>query len=529
MNGTTGFSTNFILDALQRIHREKLTGVLSFPYEDDLANFEFQEGEFITFDSQTGRKYLLPFLEAKGVPAGALLAGTTGTVELANLQAIQPAVLEFVGQVFNRLADPAVGVLLNFQPKEVETIRVGSGIPASSLVLQFFDNWLEARLLPALQPDPAAVIRVSPGHLQRVRDLALTPRQGFILARLQDGLSVRDFLLSCGMPEEQVLRDILAFSYLDILNVGTPARAAGPPESTHRAATPPPPSSRTSRPAPTPRPAAKAQKVEVISPDLLSQVEDLAIVVERGNWYEVLDVSVLAETEEIKHQFVDLTKRFHPDKFQQYGDPILQAKVDAIFTKITEAYEVLKDPLRRSAYNEQTGMDKAPLQKTAPPPAAGDKHGSKDQKVYAYEDQEHKAKQYFLHGKEALKNQKFHDAVENFRQAVRMMPDVCEYQFFLGRTLAMNPQRAKEAEERLKRALELLPDRVEILLELGRFYDRLNLRLRAKTFYERVLKLDPKNGEAMHALGIKPKKELNFKNLFKMDLKDLLKSKKDQE
>ena len=82
-----------------------------------------------------------------------------------------------------------------------------------------------------------------------------------------------------------------------------------------------------------------------------------------------------------------------------------------------------------------------------------------------------------------------------------MMPDVAEYQFFLGRTLAMNPQRAKEAEERLKRALELRPNRIEFLMELGRFYERMNLRLRAKTYFEQALKADPQNKEAKRALG----------------------------
>ena len=203
------------------------------------------------------------------------------------------------------------------------------------------------------------------------------------------------------------------------------------------------------------------------------------------------------------------------------------SQVDAIFAKISEANEVLKDPLQRSAYNEKTGLDKAPLHKTAPAPSAAGE-AQKGGKAYAYEDPEHKAKQHYAHGKEALKNQKFHDAVEHFRQAVRMMPDVAEYQFFLGRTLAMNPQRAKEAEERLKRALELRPNQVEIMMELGRFYERMNLRLRAKTYYEQVLKLDPKNREAMQALGIKIKKQMNLKDLLKLDLKDLLKSKRDE-
>lgn len=523
MSGGSDFSTNFILEALRKIHEEKLTGFLSFPYEEDLTTMTFLGGEFVALDARTGRKYLVPFLAERGIDLGHLLAESTSAISVAELQSAQQATLEFVGRLLNRLADPAVGVLLNFQVRDAADISAAvPGVPTANLVLQFFDKWLESRLLPAMRPDPAAVIRVGPDHLQRVRSLALTPRQGYILARLQDGLTVRDFISSCGMPEEQVARDLLAFSFFGILSVGEPPRKARAPTAAGRTA--------PAAAAPAPRVAGSppAEAGEGVPPELLAQVRDLAVVAEKGNLYEILDLDVRADTEEIKHRFVELTKQLHPDKFQKYGDPALLAQVDAIFAKISEANEVLKDPLRRSEYNEKTGLDKAPLHKTAPAPAPASE-SQKGGKAYAYEDPEHKAKQHFAHGKEALKNQKFHDAVEHFREAVRMMPDVAEYQFFLGRTLSMNPQRAKEAEERLKRALELKPNRVEILLELGRFYERMNLKLRAKTYYEQALKADPKNKEAMQALGIKVKQPLDFKGLLKLDLKDLLKSRKDKE
>ena len=233
----------------------------------------------------------------------------------------------------------------------------------ANLVLQFFDKWLEPRLLPAMQPDPAAVIGFNPDHLQRVRSLALTTRQGFILARLQDGLSVRDFISSCGMPEEQVMRDLLAFSFFGILSVGAPP-VAGRPAAT--------PAASAAAAGPPAQPGRPAEAGEGVPPELMSQVQDLALVVEKGSLDDILDADVHSESEEIKRHYVELTKQFHPDKFQKYGDPALMSQVDAIFAKITEANEVLRDPLRRSAYNEKTGLDKAPLHKTASAPAEGD-------------------------------------------------------------------------------------------------------------------------------------------------------------
>ena len=234
MSDGTDFSTNFILDAFRRIHAEKLTGFLSFPYEDDLSTLTFLGGEFVAIDTQTGRKYLVPFLAERGIDLSRLIADSTSAIAVADLQAAQQATLEFVGRVMNRLADPAVGVLLNFQAKDAASLSASvPGVPAANLVLQFFDKWLESRLLPAMQPDPGATIRVNADRLRGARTLALTPRQGFILARLQDGLTVRDFISSCGMPEDQVVRDLLAFTFFGILAVGEPPRKAGAP--------PPPP------------------------------------------------------------------------------------------------------------------------------------------------------------------------------------------------------------------------------------------------------------------------------------------------
>lgn len=261
----------------------------------------------------------------------------------------------------------------------------------------------------------------------------------------------------------------------------------------------------------------------VYTPGLMVELEDLFILAQNGNHYELLGVDYRAETDEIKKSYVELTKRFHPDHFNRYNNPALQARVDALFAQITEAAETLKDPARRADYDEKHELDKTMLKPQGVPARAEPE--KKDTKSYAYEDREHIAKQHYTHGKDAFKAQKFYDATEHFRQAVRMSPEVAEYQFWLGRTLSLNPQRFKEAEERLLKAQEMKPDRIEILLELARFYTKIKLHLRAQKFYQRVYELKPDNEEARRALGIKKERgPITFKGLLKMDLKNFLKS-----
>lgn len=62
-------------------------------------------------------------------------------------------------------------------------------------------------------------------------------------------------------------------------------------------------------------------------------------------YYEVLGISNYATVEEIKKKYRSLAHQFHPDKNHSIG-------ADAIFREITEAYEILRDPIKRAEYDK---------------------------------------------------------------------------------------------------------------------------------------------------------------------------------
>ena len=72
--------------------------------------------------------------------------------------------------------------------------------------------------------------------------------------------------------------------------------------------------------------------------------------IHQADYYEILQISVNADPDTIHRLFRILAQRFHPDN-QQTGDP-------EQFRKLTEAYEVLSDPVRRAAYDVQHGDDR---------------------------------------------------------------------------------------------------------------------------------------------------------------------------
>ncbi len=65
----------------------------------------------------------------------------------------------------------------------------------------------------------------------------------------------------------------------------------------------------------------------------------------KKDYYEVLEVSKTADGEEIKKSFRRLAMQFHPDRNPGNKEAELR------FKEINEAYEVLKDPQKRAAYD----------------------------------------------------------------------------------------------------------------------------------------------------------------------------------
>jgi curved DNA-binding protein len=78
------------------------------------------------------------------------------------------------------------------------------------------------------------------------------------------------------------------------------------------------------------------------------------------DYYDTLGVSRGASAEEIKRAYRKLARKFHPDVSKEKN-------AEARFKDVQEAYEVLKDPEKRGAY-DQLGRNYRPGQQFRPPP-----------------------------------------------------------------------------------------------------------------------------------------------------------------
>src|SRR5207244_12359220 len=83
-------------------------------------------------------------------------------------------------------------------------------------------------------------------------------------------------------------------------------------------------------------------------------------------YYEVLDVGRAVDDKEIKRVYYSLARKFHPDLFRRHLDTDLHSRAEAAFARIAQAYETLRTPNLRSAYDNKIGFQRTNIQ----PPAA---------------------------------------------------------------------------------------------------------------------------------------------------------------
>jgi curved DNA-binding protein CbpA len=190
-----------------------------------------------------------------------------------------------------------------------------------------------------------------------VFSLPLSPREGFILSRVDGVSSVEDISIMAGVKQDELLQILDRLAELKVVKLPWVVVAAAPktPEQKHAEASP--------------AATAAVQRVlqepltELYDPKELEVEADIDVAIKRRilnayyglegrNYYQLLGVERDVDKKVIRGAYFELSKLFHPDS--QFGKEIgaFKTKMEVVFKRLTEAYEVLGRNARRKEYDE---------------------------------------------------------------------------------------------------------------------------------------------------------------------------------
>ncbi|MEM1202432.1 MAG: DnaJ domain-containing protein [Acidobacteriota bacterium] len=180
------------------------------------------------------------------------------------------------------------------------------------------------------------------------------------------------------------------------------------------------------------------------------------------DFYAVLGVPRDATVRDIKKRFLALARERHPDRFQ--GDAKVEAETE--FQNITEAFNVLSDPVRRRQVD---------LALSRP--------------AKAQHDPQDILRVYLNRGIRAFKQGNWLEAANNFDRATQTNPNEAQAWHHLALTCMKEPRWSTKAQEAIVRACELRPDHLPYLKLAGRIFADGGMTPRAKQYYNQALKL----------------------------------------
>ncbi|MEO1086140.1 MAG: DnaJ domain-containing protein, partial [Acidobacteriota bacterium] len=172
------------------------------------------------------------------------------------------------------------------------------------------------------------------------------------------------------------------------------------------------------------------------------------------DFYSILGVTRDASAREIKKRFMQLARERHPDRFSGTE----KEEAERQFQAITEAFNVLSDPVRR----RQVDLFLSQPQKAA-------NHDPADV-----------VRVYMNRGIRAYKQGNYLEAANYFNRATQTEPANPQAWHHLALTGMKEERWLPKAQEAIDRACELRPDHVAYLKLAGRIYAMSGMTPRAK-------------------------------------------------
>ena len=192
------------------------------------------------------------------------------------------------------------------------------------------------------------------------------------------------------------------------------------------------------------------------------------------DYYALLGVDREATEAEIRERFRSLARATHPDRVPNWR----REKAEADFQEIAQAVNVLTNPQRRKAYDDELSMAKA----------AADA-GETDSVV----------RDYVRQGIAAYKEKRYVEAAGNFSLAIRRDSSDSRAHHYLGLASAQAGD-VRTAIRALEAAIALDPRNARLLADAGAVFRQAGLLVKAEKAYQEAMRWDPTASDLRRAL-----------------------------
>jgi curved DNA-binding protein CbpA len=138
--------------------------------------------------------------------------------------------------------------------------------------------------------------------------------------------------------------------------------------------------------------------------------------------YELLGVAPSADAKTIKRTYFELARTLHPDRYFGKNLGSYRSKLEAVFARVSAAYEVLGNKTKRAEYDAAH-----PVQANRPgapqnPEAAAKRQAAMDMLKQRFADGRAKAKEHVVHAERARAAGDVVGALEAYAMALRVAP-----------------------------------------------------------------------------------------------------------
>jgi len=495
---------------LRELYVGRKTGVLHFSLDNERRSVRVRRGNLIHADTNVKEDRMGETLVRQGLIGAAELKRATGFV-LRDGKRLGVVLLELGILDKDRLED---GLAIHLRENLMKVFSWNDGLyafeeepegdePADvTLKLSTGEMILEA-VRRVQDPD---VIRYALGDINRIlshsndpllrfQKITLSPVDGYLLSRIDGTLSAREVFLLIPLPPEETQRSLFGLLCTGVVEyLGLPSKKAAPAGAASgrpAPAQPPAPAPRPPEAAGPPAPRAPlSDAARKVAEARRTEIEEAYAGLKTRNHFEVLGVPRASSEAQVKDAYFRLAKRFHPDT---HHDPLLtdlRDKLEAVFIRLGEAYEILRNPRSRSAYESDLAArmpraPKPPAESEAPPPA--------DPELAAK-----LAEAAIKKAEKLILQEKFWDAIQILENAIPSARSRIKQKgrVLLANAYLRNPNWVKQAEQVLLTATQEDPQYAEPFFLLGTIYKASGLRSRAISMFRKAVELKPEHEEA---------------------------------